>query len=334
MSGGVDSSVVAAILRQQGYAVRGLFMAFGQPDLAVQIARVRKVAATLGVDLDVVDVEEAFRARVLAYFRDTYLAGRTPNPCVVCNPHVKFGRLLAAARVLGADLLATGHYARLERVAGRVRLLQGLDPKKDQSYFLHRLGQAQLASLLFPLGGFTKEYVRELAAGFGIAGVHGGESQDVCFLQGTTVVDFLEAQGPTPASGEIVRKDGAVVGRHRGIHRYTIGQRRGLGIPDATPYYVVGLDAAGGRVLVGKDEELWRDVLSLRDLTWVGGEPPPMPARLTVRIRYRHAGAPAIVEPAAGGLAVRFDSPQRAVTPGQFAVFYDDDEVIGGGEIV
>ncbi|MDH4322076.1 MAG: tRNA 2-thiouridine(34) synthase MnmA, partial [Desulfobulbaceae bacterium] len=309
MSGGVDSSVVAAILMQQGYAVRGLFMAFGQPGLAAQIERVRKVAAALGVELEVIDVEEAFRAKVLAYFRDTYLAGRTPNPCVLCNPEVKFGRLLAAARDLGADLLATGHYARLEREGGRVRLLKGLDPQKDQSYFLHRLRQEQLGSLLFPLGGFTKGYVRELAAGFGIAGVHGAESQDVCFLQGTTVVDFLEAQGPTPAGGEIVRQDGAVVGRHQGIHRYTIGQRRGLGIPDATPYYVVGLDAAGSRVLVGKDEELWQDHLSLRDVVWVGGEPPSMPARLTVKIRYRHAGAPASIEPhSAGGLVVRFDT--------------------------
>jgi len=335
MSGGVDSSVVAALLKQEGFAVRGVFMAFGQPDLAAQVERVRKVAVALDVALDVVDVTEVFRATVLDYFRTAYLAGRTPNPCVICNPNVKFGRLLAAAMELGADFMATGHYARLERARERVRLLQGLDPKKDQSYFLHRLGQAQLASLLFPLGGYTKEYVRELAAGFGIAGVHGSESQDVCFLQGSTVVDFLETHGPTPPAGEIVRGDGTVLGRHHGIHRYTIGQRRGLGLPDATPYYVVGLDAGNNRVVVGKDEDLWRDALSLREVNWLAGKPPELPTRLLVKIRYRHGGASAIIAPAGDGrFSVRFDAPQRAVTPGQFAVFYDGDEVVGGGEIV
>ncbi len=336
MSGGVDSSVTAAILKQQGYAVRGVFMAFGQPDLSAQIERVEQVAAKLAVRLDVIDVEDVFRAKVLDYFCDAYLAGRTPNPCVVCNPNVKFGRLLAAAQELGAELLATGHYARLQHSEGQVRLLKGLDPKKDQSYFLHRLGQSQLASLLFPLGAYTKEHVRELAAEFGIAGVHGSESQDVCFLQGTTVAAFLEAHGPTPVDGEIVRGDGTVLGRHHGIHRYTIGQRRGLGIPDATPYYVVELDAANNRVVVGKDDELWRDVLSLRQVTWNAGKPPQLPVRLAVKIRYSHSGAEATIEPEDddGRFVVRFDSPQRAVAPGQFAVFYDDDEVVGGGEIV
>ena len=335
MSGGVDSSVTAALLVEQGYAVRGVFMAFGQPDLAAQIERVETVAAALGVKLDVIDVADVFRAKVLAYFRDTYLAGRTPNPCVVCNPNVKFGRLLAAARALGVDLLATGHYARLDRIGERVRLLKGLDPKKDQSYFLHRLDQNQLASLLFPLGDYTKEYVRELAAGFGIAGVHGSESQDVCFLQGTTVVDFLEGQGATGSGGEIVSTAGTVLGHHHGIHRYTIGQRRGLGIPDATPYYVVGLDAVSNRVLVGKDEELWRDSLEMRDVVWLAGKPPVLPCRLLVKIRYHHPGAVATLEASGdSGLRARFDAPQRAVAPGQFAVFYDEDEVIGGGEIV
>jgi len=335
MSGGVDSSVAAALLQKQGHAVRGVFMAFGQPDLAVQVERVRRVAAALAVELAVVDVAATFRREVLDYFRAAYLAGRTPNPCVVCNPTVKFGRLLAEVRGMGCVAMATGHYARLERAGDQVRLLKGADPKKDQSYFLHRLGQEQLASLLFPLGGFSKDHVRELAAGFGIAGVHGSESQDVCFLQGTTVVDFLEAQGQIPAAGEIVRADGTVLGRHLGIHRYTIGQRRGLGLPDATPYYVVGLDAANNRVLVGKDAELWRDFLRLREVNWLAGEPPPLPARLTVKIRYRHAGAPATIEATGGGaLAVRFEVPQRAITPGQFAVFYAGDEVVGGGEIV
>ncbi len=335
MSGGVDSSVVAAILKKQGYAVRGLFMAFGQPDLSAQIERVEQVAAKLAVKLDVIDVEDVFRAKVLDYFSAAYLAGRTPNPCVVCNPNIKFGRLLTAAQELGVELMATGHYARLDQSGQGVRLLKGLDPKKDQSYFLHRLGQEQLASLLFPLGGYTKEHVRELAAEFGIAGVHGSESQDVCFLQGTTVAAFIEEHVPTPADGEIVRGDGTVLGHHHGIHRYTIGQRRGLGIPDATPYYVVELDAANNRVVVGKDEELWRDSLSLNKVTWLSGASPALPTRLMVKIRYSHAGAPATIEAAEeGGLVVRFETPQRAVAPGQFAVFYDDDEVVGGGEIV
>lgn len=334
MSGGVDSSVVAAILKQQGYTVRGVFMAFGQPELAAQIERVEQVAATLAVALEVVDVGEVFQGKVLAYFRDTYLAGRTPNPCVVCNPNVKFGRLLAAARALGADLLATGHYARLDRAGERVRLLKGFDPKKTSLIFSIVLVRINSIHCCSPSEATPRSMCGSLAADFGIAGVHGSESQDVCFLQGTTVADFLEAHGATPGSGEIVRSDGTVLGRHQGIHRYTIGQRRGLGIPDATPYYVVGLDAGRNQVLVGKDEELWRDFLYLRDVTWVAGEPPPLPIRLTVKIRYRHGGAPATIESEGEGRClVRFESPQRAVTPGQFAVFYNDDEVIGGGEI-
>lgn len=335
MSGGVDSSVTAALLKQQGHMVRGVFMAFGQPGLDAQIERVGKVADALAVELTVVDVAEVFRSTVLDYFRASYLAGRTPNPCIVCNPNVKFGRLLAAAREMGCAAMATGHYARLDRLGDRVRLLKGLDPNKDQSYFLHRLGQDQLAALLFPLGGFTKTQVRELAAGFGIAGVHGSESQDVCFLQGTTVAAFLEAAGTMPGGGEIVDGGGRVLGRHQGIHRYTIGQRRGLGLPDATPYYVVAIDGDRNRLVVGKNEELWREMLSLRSVKWVAGGPPSLPARLIVKIRYRHEGAPALVAPGQGErVAVRFDAPQRAVTPGQFAVFYDGDEVVGGGEII
>ncbi|MDH5299221.1 MAG: tRNA 2-thiouridine(34) synthase MnmA, partial [Desulfobulbaceae bacterium] len=292
MSGGVDSSVTAALLKEQGYAVRGVFMAFGQPDLAAHVERVTRVAATLGVELAVVDVGTTFRREVVDYFCDAYLAGRTPNPCVVCNPTVKCGRLLAAVREMGCAAMATGHYARLTRDGKRVRLLKGLDATKDQSYFLHQLGQGQLAALLFPLGDQTKEETRRLADRFGLAGVHGSESQDVCFLQGTTVASFLAAHRPVPPAGEVVDIAGKIVGRHGGIHCYTIGQRRGLGIPDATPYYVVGIDAAGNRVVVGKASDLWREVLTLRAVNWVAGEPPKLPARLTVKIRYRHGGAP------------------------------------------
>lgn len=336
MSGGVDSSVTAALLKQQGYAVRGVFMAFGQPGLEQQIARVQRIASLLDIPFAIIDLKEAFAQHVLAYFHTSYRAGKTPNPCVVCNRTIKCGALLERISIADPGVrLATGHYACIRQAEnGIFQLNRGKDRRKDQSYFLCRLGQEQLARLLFPLGELTKEEVRQLAGELGLAGLHSPESQDICFLQGTTVADFLEGHASQATPGEIVSREGQNLGRHAGIHRFTIGQRRGLGLPDATPYYVVGLDACRNRVLVGKEEDLYSRRLLAREVHWLAGGPPELPRTFAVKIRYRHQPVPAEVAPAGGGrVTVTFIEPQRAITPGQFAVFYDDGQVVGSGEI-
>jgi tRNA-specific 2-thiouridylase len=229
--------------------------------------------------------------------------------------------------------MATGHYVRTAQAAdGKVRLLIGLDPKKDQSYFLCGLGQKQLAGLTFPLGETTKEEVYQVAARLGLSGLHSAESQDICFLQGRDLADFFSDLPARP--GDFVSTCGVCKGQHQGIHRYTIGQRRGLGLPDATPYYVIGLDPVRNQVLIGKEEDLYRDELLLPEMHWISGVEPPLPQNFMVKIRYRHSAAPASVDlTAAGGYAITFTTPQRAITPGQFAVLYQGEEVVGGGEI-
>ena len=339
MSGGVDSSVTAALLLQAGAEVRGVFMRLAQPAVEHHQARATAVAAHLGIPLEVIDLGEPFEREVLAYFRAAYFGGHTPNPCVICNQRIKFGLLLEKALAGGrGDLLATGHYARISRdSAGLYHLLKGRDPRKDQSYFLCLLAQIQLARMLFPLGEKTKPEVYGLAAELGLAGRHGQESQDVCFLAAQSAGEFLahSASAQEEAGGLIVSREGLELGRHRGIHHYTIGQRRGLGLPDATPYYVLALDAARQLVVVGKEEELYRREVRLRGIHWLAGTPPPLPLPCLAKIRYRHPGAPALlkVDQETGGLLLLFNDPQRAATPGQFAVLYQDDEVLGGGEI-
>jgi len=337
MSGGVDSSVTAKLLKNKGYLVQGFFMALAQPDLDQQIERVKKVANHLDVSLTVIDLADEFKETVLDYFTSSYFKGRTPNPCVFCNPRVKFGRLLEEILATGCDLMATGHYARIvESSDKKFHLLKGLDPKKDQSYFLHRLTQQQLARILFPLGVQTKEHVYKLAVELGISGVHGTESQDVCFLKDTDVSSFLAQNSSVDyTAGPIITLDNKVIGQHEGIHCFTIGQRKGLGIPDTTPYYVVALDPAKKAVMVGKKEDLYQRELSVGDVTWTAGKEPELPNEFFTKIRYRHTGAPAQVTPSEKGLyTVRFQEPQMAITPGQFAVFYNGDEVVGGGVIL
>jgi tRNA-specific 2-thiouridylase len=334
MSGGVDSTVTARLLARQGHEVRGLFMALAQPDLAVQVARVREVADRLGVALTVVDLSQVFGRQVLDYFVRSYYQGRTPNPCVVCNPKVKCGQLLAEALALGCEALATGHYVRRQATADGSVLLKGLDAGKDQSYFLCGLGQQELARLRFPLGELHKEEVYGLAEEFGFHDFRGRESQDVCFLKERTVQQFLEEYGgAVPRPGQVVDLQGRVRGHHQGIHRYTVGQRRGLGIPAAEPLYVVGLDAPANRVIVGGDDDLWQQGLVVTEMNWLAGRPPSLPATLTVKIRYRHAGAAALVSATDTGCRIDFAAPQRAITPGQFAVLYDGERLLGGGEI-
>lgn len=335
MSGGVDSTVTARLLAREGHEVCGLFMALSQPDLKAQVARVEEVAGRLGVQLTIVDLHEVFKRHVLDYFVHSYFQGRTPNPCVICNPMVKFGHLLAEAKRLGCQGLATGHYVRRQKTDTGYALLKGRDAGKDQSYFLCGLQQEQLASIRFPLGELHKEEVYGLAEEFGFDDFRGQESQDVCFLKECSVQEFLEGYGgQAPSAGEVVDLEGNVLGRHQGIHRYTVGQRRGLGIPAPHPLYVIALDAGNNQVIVGGDDALWRRELIVARMNWMSGQEPALPQSLTVKIRYRHAGAEALVSKKDGGYEIVFSEPQRAVTPGQFATLYAGDVLLGGGEIV
>lgn len=333
MSGGVDSTVTAVLLQEQGFTVQGFFMDLGQPDRQEQIAKVRQRADLLGIPLEIVPLAGVFQEKVIDYFCSSYEAGRTPNPCVVCNPAIKCGELVTHLAGRGIKRMATGHYVRLHRDRrGHCRLLKGRDAQKDQSYFLAGLGQAQLARLIFPLGTFTKEEVYRKALALGLDHSREEESQDICFLGGGSVADFLRRH-IAPLPGDIVSASGEKLGRHQGIHRFTVGQRRGLGICDRTPYYVVRINAGAAQVIVGKEADLWHNTLFVRRMNWISGRPPSLPKSMEVKIRYRHRQASALAEEDGGEIRVSFKDPQRAITPGQFAVFYDGDEVLGGGEI-
>jgi len=349
MSGGVDSSVTAALLKEQGYEVIGISMRVWDPTAFFaetecdnqtccspdDVRDAGRIADQLAIPFYVVDFEQEFRRLVVDDFVGEYYAGRTPNPCARCNRLVKFGLLLDKAVELGADFMATGHYARIERGEdGCYQLLKGRDPKKDQSYFLFGLTQAQLSRSMFPLGSLTKPEVRELAARFDLRVAEKKESQEICFIPDDDYVRFIEAERDLgDLSGDIVTIDGTVVGRHKGAHRYTVGQRRGLGIAWKEPLYVLGVDAVRRRVVVGTKEELYRSELSAADLNWIM----PLPDKefaTSCRIRYRHQPVPCRVAPLAGDrVTVRFQEPEKSITPGQAVVFYDDDRVLGGGWI-
>lgn len=341
MSGGVDSSVAAALLVEQGFEVVGVTLHLagaGSRCCSLDDAEdARRVASALGIRFYVANQQEAFRREVTLPFADAYLAGRTPLPCAACNRLFKFGALLARARALGAEAVATGHYARLEEdpESGEWRLLRGRDAAKDQSYFLFDLRQEQLARARFPLGELTKEEVRARARALGLATAEKPESQEICFVPHGDYAKVVEAlrPGAAPGEGEIVDGEGRVLGRHAGIHHFTIGQRRGLGLAAPERLYVKRLDAERNRVVVGREEELAVRGARLGGVSWIGSAPRG-PLRATVRIRYRHPGAPAWVEPdGEGGAAVRFETPVAALAPGQAAVFYAGDRVLGGGWI-
>ena len=317
LSGGVDSAVSALLLKEQGHELVGVTMALGRADEKKSVAEAQTVANRLGIPLKVFDLASAWRENVIAYIRDTYMGGPTPNPCIRCNETVKFGLLPRAAFGLGCERFATGHYARLARRRGtpaaseeNVVLLRGVDRAKDQSYFLYRVKPEILSKTIFPLGGLTKPEVREIARKAGFEAADRTDSQDFC---GGNVRELLPRE---PRAGDIVRvSDGKVLGRHPGFWNYTIGKRKGLGIGGGTPYYVIGLDAAKNEVLVGtRDEAFVRD-LSLTDC--IGTIDKSLP------VKVRSAGEP---RPLANGIA--------GVAPGQSAVFYDGDEVVGGGIIV
>lgn len=331
MSGGVDSTMAASLLMEKGCQVRGFFMRLPLSRQDALECRAREVVGQLGIALDVVDLRDTFTNQVIGYFTTCYQSGLTPNPCIFCNQVIKFGLLAQAMRAAGMERVATGHYARIVEMDGCRYIGRGLDAAKDQSYFLARLAGEQLGDLVFPLGGLTKEamYARAVKLGFQFSGE---ESQDVCFL-GAGLPAFLTNHGLGERRGPVVDTAGRVLGEHLGVWRYTIGQRRGLGLPDATPWYVTALDGPGNRVIVGKQEELWRQTCRLHDLRWVQ-KPLPLPWEGLVQLRSRHTAARARLNEAAPGTwELRFTEAQRAITPGQFAVLYEDERVIGSGII-
>ena len=360
MSGGVDSSVAAALLKEQGHEVIGVMLRLwsepsDSPDGTERVventccslesmADARRVAATLGIPFYVHNVEEPFRRTIVDYFYDEYAAGRTPNPCLRCNRHIRFTLLLEHAMALGAEYLATGHYVRLDvdPETGLRRLRKGVSEAKDQSYVLHVLSQRQLRHALFPLGEYTKAQVREMAEQRGLSVASKAESQEICFVASNDYRGFMRryaAAGdrPVPRPGPIVNAQGATLGEHQGLAYYTVGQRKGLGLTAREPLHVLRLDPASNAVVVGPSNALERDEFVVGQTTFTSGIVPSEPFTADVKVRYKAVPQRATITPLSDGRArVRMESPQRAITPGQAAVFYGGDtgdEVLGGGLI-
>jgi tRNA-specific 2-thiouridylase len=345
MSGGVDSSVAAARLAREGHDVIGLSMQlydqqqgdvrFGSCCTLDDLYDARRVARSIGIPHYIVNFERGFEEHVLSNFVREYAAGRTPIPCVHCNGDLKFASLVERAAAFGADAVATGHYAQVDRDpgSGRVRLRRGADRGKDQSYFLFTLSQDQLAHARFPVGALDKPAVREEARRLGLQVADKPDSQEICFVAAGEHAGFVERRSRI-AGGDIRDRDGRVVGHHDGIHRFTVGQRKGLGLSSPIPLYVIGIDAPSATVTVGPREALERSTLTASGVNWIAGTAPAGPIRAHAQIRYRHAEAPATIAPLEDGrVSVTFDTPQAAITPGQAVVFYEGDCVAGGGWI-
>jgi len=360
MSGGVDSSTVAAMLRAEGHNLIGLTMQLwnqrrlagheGMPE-SVQgrccsiedVYDARRVAEQIGIPYYVVNHEERFERDVVRPFVQEYLSGRTPIPCSLCNNHLKFDQLLIVAQQIGAEAVATGHYARVayDEARGCWLLKRPADHSKDQTYFLFGLTQDQLSRTLFPLGEMTKPEVRELARKHGLASAEKPDSQEICFVPGGDYKRFIDAyladQGEAlpDTAGELVTTNGEVIGEHAGIHNFTVGQRKGLGVATGSPLYVIQISGADKQVIVGGEENLYTGTLRTRRVNLISVDDLREPMRVSVKIRHRHEAAPALIEKAGDDeILVTFDQPQRAITPGQAAVFYDGDIVVGGGWIV
>jgi tRNA-specific 2-thiouridylase len=339
MSGGVDSSTAAALLVERGYEVIGIMMRLWAEGVnrccspeAVEDAR--RVCSILGIPFYLVNYEREFKHYVVDYFIREYSNGRTPNPCLACNRYIKFSRLLEMALALEANYLATGHYARVRRLDGSYQLLRGVDKQKDQSYFLYMLGQKELSHILFPLGDYTKREVREIAMERGLPVAEKPESQDLCFVLDGDYRRFLRDHAPGAIKpGPIVDTSGRVLGEHKGLAFYTIGQRRGLGIAAREPLYVLEVDAKRNAIVVGTKAELGKRELLATDVNFVSGKPPEGPIEVTAKIRYKAVEVPAILKPIGSEVILTFPRPLRDITPGQGVVFYQGDVVLGGGII-
>ena len=345
MSGGVDSSVAAALLKQQGYDVTGMMLRLWSepgkeesnrcctPD---SMAQARRVAGILDIPFYVIDAKDVFKETVVQYFLDGYARGETPNPCLMCNRQIRWTFLLNHALALGAEFMATGHYVRrMKNEGGRINLLRAVDHAKDQSYVLHVLKQDQLAHALFPVGEFPKPEIRRIAADFGLPTASRADSQDLCFLAGDDYRNFLQRNASEMLKpGEIVTTDGRSIGQHYGLANYTIGQRKGLNIASPVPLYVITKQATGNTLVVGTLDELGFTELTARDVNWTSGEAPREPFRADVKIRYSAREVEAWVSPMEGDqVSVKFDAPVRDVTAGQAAVFYQSELMLGGGII-
>lgn len=347
MSGGVDSAVAALLIRDEGIPAAGITMQLWDESSHLRDDRspiqrdanareAYAIASLLGLSHVTISLGDSFYRHVIEPFVATYIAGKTPNPCVVCNREIKFGALPTVARELGYPILATGHYARIEQDAtGRYLLKKAVDASKDQSYFLWSLTQRVLSETRFPLGDRQKAEIREIAAANGFTNAHKSDSQDICFIPNGDYISFIrEHSDHTFPTGSFIDENGTVLGEHAGIVRYTIGQRKGLGIALGQPMFVKTKDPIRNTVTLCTDAELFSDTLTASEVNWIACDTPSSPIRAEVKIRYRHAAAPATVEPIENGrVSVRFDTPQRAIAPGQSVVFYDGDTVIGGGVI-
>jgi len=345
MSGGVDSSVAAALLKEQGYDVIGMMLRLwsepGKEDsnrccTPDSMGQARRVAAKLDIPFYVVDAKDVFHNTVVQYFLDGYARGATPNPCLICNRQIRWTFLLDHALALGADFMATGHYVRIRRAESTVQLLRAVDRNKDQAYVLHVLNQDKLRHALFPVGDHPKPEIRQIAEKYGLPTASRKDSQDLCFLAGEDYRNFLQRNAAEMLRpGQIVSRDGRSLGEHTGLANYTIGQRKGLGVASPIPLYVLGKNATTNTLVVGTQEELGSRELIARDVNWVGGEAPMEPFRAEVKIRYTAKEASALVTPLEDSrVQVQFDEPQRDITAGQAAVFFKDDLMLGGGIII
>ncbi len=332
LSGGVDSCVAAFLLKEKGYKVYGIH--FILTNSLSLLEATKKISKHLDIPLFILDIREKFEKSVIRYFIDSYKEGFTPNPCIICNPYIKFKYAIKEAQKRGISLVGTGHYARIEKENNKFKLTKALHLEKDQSYFLALLPKSYLKYIIFPLGEFSKSEVIKLSKKEGFYREVLPESQEICFLKGD-YREFLLKRCPfLTKEGEIVDINGKVLGKHFGLFRYTIGQRRGLGIPDKTPYYVVGFDLKKNRLIVGKSHHLFSKKFIVDQLNWLDKDKAFNTSTLDVKIRFRHKGARATIKEINNNkILVEFIEPQRAITPGQFAVFYSDDQVLGGGRI-
>lgn len=335
MSGGVDSSVAAALLLQKGYKVIGVHMEI-DPYVHIKTPAVKNITERLGIPFTRLSLVSAFKKEVIDYFVKAYLCGHTPNPCIICNEKIKFGLLLYRMKEIGTDFLATGHYAKITKEQRRYLLLKAKDTSRDQSYFLHRLNQEQLSSVLLPLGDIEKHEVRAIAQDLGLTGTLKPESREICFIPDFDYKGFLVKQVGSHIlrGGDIIDTKGNIIGRHSGIYGFTIGQRRGLKIPSTAPYYVRDLDVECNRVVVGRKEDLYARGLIAKDVNWIAISRLDGELKVKTKIRYKHKEADSVITCEDDDrVRVIFKEPQEAVTPGQAAVFYQGRKVIGGGWI-